>query len=495
MELRCKIADFLVIRKVNKNNTSNHNYKTQIIPGFREMKLNPFTLSFLNKETEHDFEDDFYKKSLIQVRISFILAIFLYTIFGFIDEPTILIERNIISLIRFMVILPIGLLVIISSYSYDFKKFKDISFAFSMILFGIGIIAMQVISSNPMDFSYHAALILTFIFVHVFVSIRFIPATITGFIILLLYEFAAIFIMKSSEDIIWKSNYYFISAIILGMFSSYAIEFYARRDFFIALEMQKKQEELNVANSDLAEKIKESTQQLVEANKELTKEIEERKNAQQKISESLFEKEVLLKEIHHRVKNNMQVISSLMFLQSEIIDDEKVKQIFEENQQRIKSMSLIHEKLYQARNLSKIDFGEYVSSLLENIFIMYNCYHRIECEQQLHNIHLDINTAVPLGLLLNELITNAIKHGFSKTDKGLVRIELTETTDTNLHLIVFNNGIPFPENIDINRTDTFGLQLVNILVEQLNGKMKLKREEGSTFEIDIERYITQMEDN
>jgi two-component sensor histidine kinase len=469
-------------------------YTSQIIPNIKDMRINPVTLVFKDKEIERDFEDDFYKKSLVQVRISFLLAILLYAAFGFIDEPTVLVERNVISMIRFMVIVPIGLLVIVSSYSQDFKKYKDISFAFSMILFGLGIITMQVISSNPMDFSYHAALILTFIFVHVFVSIRFIPATITGIIILILYEYATIFIMKNSSETIMKSNYYFISANVLGMFSSYAIEFYARRDFFIALILQKKQEKLNEANTDLEKKIQESTEQLIASNRKLTKEIEERKKAQQKISESLFEKEVLLKEIHHRVKNNMQVISSLMVLQSDLVKDESIKELFEENQQRINSMSLIHEKLYQSRNLSKIQIDKYVSSLVENLFIMYNCYQRIECDCEIKDIFLDINTAVPVGLLLNELITNAIKHGFGKDGKGKIGIKLIEVDRTKLELTVYNTGKSIPESIDIHKTETFGMQLINILIEQLNGTIQMERKEGTKFLIKFERYISQMED-
>ena len=462
--------------------------KTRIIPGIREMKLNPFTLSFKDPNLESDFENDYYQKSLVQVRISFFLAIVLYGIFGILDAQIVGDIKNIVMLIRFMVIVPIGILVLISSYSHDFKKYKDISFAFSMILFGVGIITMLIITPQPMDFTYYAAMIITFIYVHVFISIRFIPSMLTGLIIFILYEFAAFFFIDIPHDMITKSNYYFISANILGIFSSYSIELYARRDFYIALELEEKRKKVNEINQFLEVKVAESTKQLREANEELKNEIQERKNAQHKISDSLQEKEVLLKEIHHRVKNNMQVISSLLFLQSEYVQDENVNRMFEESQNRIKSMSLIHEKLYQSKKLSNIDFNDYVSSLVENLFAIYHGYERINCVQKIYDIFLDINTAIPLGLLVNELVTNAIKHGFGSSESGNIIIELVELDKEHLELSVFNDGESFPDDIDLNKIDTFGFQLIQILVEQLNGDFTIQKDKGTKFIITLEKY-------
>lgn len=450
------------------------------------MKLNPFNLIFKSKKLEKLFEKDYYRKSLSQVRISFILAIILYALFSILDSDKDM--QKYFWLIRFSVVIPIGILVIISSFSYDFNKYKDITFAFSMILFGLGINAMMILSSTNDYFFYNAALMITFIFAHTFISIRFIPATLTGLIILILYEITAIFFLKTSFSEIILNNYLFLSANIIGMFSSYSIELYARRDFFIALLLEENQEKLNEINASLEGKVKESTQKLLETNEELILEIDERKKVEVKINESLFEKEVLLKEIHHRVKNNMQIISSLLFLQSEYCNDEKVKKILLDSQNRIYSMAIIHERLYQSENLAKIDLNNYVDILTENIFSIYNKESRVKLEKNIDNIGLNLNTAVPFGLLLNELITNALKHGFKNEKCGLLKISITNTENNRIKMSVFNDGVKFPENIDINQDDlgSYGLELIKILINQLDGDLILDCTVGTEFLITFE---------
>ncbi|MGE5399698.1 MAG: histidine kinase dimerization/phosphoacceptor domain -containing protein [Ignavibacteriales bacterium] len=207
----------------------------------------------------------------------------------------------------------------------------------------------------------------------------------------------------------------------------------------------------------------------------MVRDITSRKNDQEKILASLKEKEVLLKEIHHRVKNNLQVISSLLNLQAGYIQDESALEMFKNSQNRVRSMALIHEKLYQSDNLAQINFTEYVKNLVSNLFRSYQVRTReislrIDMPEELF---LGVDTAIPCGLIINELVTNALKYGFHEKLKGEVCISFN-IEDEAYRLKVSNNGDRFPsETVDLCNPKTLGLQLVNILASQLRGNFEL----------------------
>ncbi len=207
------------------------------------------------------------------------------------------------------------------------------------------------------------------------------------------------------------------------------------------------------------------------------------KLAETKIRESLHEKEVLLKEIHHRVKNNLQVISSLLNLQSDYIEDPQAQTIFQDSQNRVRSMALIHEKLYRSENLAQIDFSEYIQDLSRYLFRTHDAHARITLDTQLDEVFLDIDTAMPCGLILNELISNIIKYAFPNGQAGKVWIALTAYNYQQLMLRVGDNGIGIPPDLDFQDTDSLGLQLVNNLVEQLEGTIELNNSQGTEFKI------------
>jgi PAS domain S-box-containing protein len=216
----------------------------------------------------------------------------------------------------------------------------------------------------------------------------------------------------------------------------------------------------------------------------VTRDITERKDAEALIKASLREKEVLLKEIHHRVKNNLQVISSLLSLQAGFIEDQQALKIFRESEERIRSMALIHEKLYQSDNLAQIDFAEYIRELAGHLFRSYNGAARgIRLNMQSEDIWLNINIAVPCGLILNELIANSLKHAFPGDRRGEIHIRLYTDHDDQLILRVGDEGIGFPENLDFRRTTSLGLQLVDMLVNQLDGTIELERNHGTSFKL------------
>ena len=224
--------------------------------------------------------------------------------------------------------------------------------------------------------------------------------------------------------------------------------------------------------------------------KELEARVHERTR---ELEASLEEKEVLLKEIHHRVKNNLQVISSLLNLQSGYINDEAALQMFKESQNRVRSMALIHEKLYQSEDLARIDFAEYIRDLTNYLLRMYGTgTYRVRLIVNVEDVSLDIDTAIPCGLMVNELVSNSLKYAFPMGDRSLdeqrefkaeISVDLRLDNDSNLILIVSDNGVGFPENLDFRETESLGLQLVNTLTEQLDGSIELDRTGGTTFKI------------
>ncbi len=228
--------------------------------------------------------------------------------------------------------------------------------------------------------------------------------------------------------------------------------------------------------------------ELKRQNEKLKKELSNRKLAENKLKNLVMEKEVLLKEIHHRVKNNFMIISSLLNLQSNQIKNPKIKEILQESYNRVNSMALIHERLYQSPDLAKIDFKKYIENLINGLFHTYSLNsNQISLHMNIENISLDINKAIPCGLIVNELVSNSLKHGFPSSRKGNGRIEVSlRSLGKNIELIVNDNGIGFPAGFDYKGSTSLGLRLVKILTEgQLSGKLDVKNKEGTFVKIII----------
>ncbi|WP_440945336.1 PAS domain S-box protein [Methanosarcina sp. T3] len=240
--------------------------------------------------------------------------------------------------------------------------------------------------------------------------------------------------------------------------------------------------------------------------------ITDRKMAEESLNKM---EKIRKKEIHHRIKNNLQVISSLLDLQAEYFDDERVKQAFRESQNRVISMALIHEELYESGETGTLNFAAYMQKLLEHIF---RCYDTGDSEFHLlleikEKTFFDMDTAVPLGIIVNELVSNSLKHAFPDRDEGVVKIKLyreenggyrsnivdnngventkEENKNTDFVMTISDNGVGLPESINLEQTETLGLQLVSILVDQLEGELELKRNCGTEFIIKIAIKETQ----
>ena len=215
--------------------------------------------------------------------------------------------------------------------------------------------------------------------------------------------------------------------------------------------------------------------------------ITERKRVEEQIRTSLIEKEVLLKEIHHRVKNNMQVISSLLNLQSQNIKNEEDLAMFKESQNRVRTMALVHDKLYRSKDFTKIDFAGYIESLASSLYQSYGIDQRkILLDVRVEEVALGIDFAIPCGLIINELVSNALKYAFPSTWKGRPKIEISlfHSGSDEIELMVQDNGVGIPRYIDLQNTESLGLKLVSILAkDQLGGKIELDRQKGTKFNV------------
>lgn len=311
-----------------------------------------------------------------------------------------------------------------------------------------------------------------------------------------------------AQDYLIKGN---VDANLLSRSISYAIE--------------RKANEVELLNyrDHLEEMVDKRTQELKEANKRLQREIEERKKAEEEIKSSLLEKKILLEEIHNRVENNLETISNLIGLEYSGINTKEPIEIYHDSQNRVKAIALIHERLSRSEDFGIIDFGKYAEDLVNYLFKTFAVDpNQIKVDINTNGILLDIDTAVPCGLIINELVTNSLKHAFPSTlsyksaehfassatvvekssndhyansmnvsqnelfhcPDGICRIEIGLCINQNDYVLkVMDNGIGLPENFNFRYAETTGMQMVNALVRQLDGLIDLEDGQGTGFKI------------
>jgi PAS domain S-box-containing protein len=211
--------------------------------------------------------------------------------------------------------------------------------------------------------------------------------------------------------------------------------------------------------------------------------ITERRRYENRLESSLREKEVIIKEVHHRVKNNMQVISGFLLLQSNYIDDPVAVEKLNECQRRVKTMALVHEKLYQSKSLEFINTADYIQSLVSDLMESYTISTEIDLKMNIEQVNINLDTAIPCGLIINELVTNALKYAFNDRPTGKIILDLHLGADHRFTLIVQDNGVGLPPDYEARSAASLGMQLVKILVRQLGGEMNISNEKGARFEI------------
>ncbi len=221
----------------------------------------------------------------------------------------------------------------------------------------------------------------------------------------------------------------------------------------------------------------------VDANKALHAEITERELIEAKLAASLAEKEVLLKEIHHRVKNNIQVISSLLSLQAQQASDPVVKELFRETQNKVRGIALIHEKLYRSKDLSQINYADYLKDMATTMFNSYNvAASQISLDIDASSVTIDIERAVPVSLIVSEMLTNSLKHAFPDRRKGRIAIGL-RADGKDVILTFSDNGVGLPASVTFEKTDTLGIGLLAGLTKQLNGTIAVDRTGGTSYTV------------
>ena len=209
----------------------------------------------------------------------------------------------------------------------------------------------------------------------------------------------------------------------------------------------------------------------------------------EQIQASLKEKEILLSEIHHRVKNNMQVIISMLRLQSNKTCDKKYAELLKDSERRVLSMSLVHEQLYQSKNFSNIDFKEYLKNLLTDLFISHGVdTSTVELIIDCTDVLLDLDNAIPCGLIVNELVSNCLKHAFPDNRKGKITLLVGSVSEEEFELTVSDDGVGIPQDLDISNIDSMGLRLVRVLIEDtFEGQMDLERTDGTRFKLKLKK--------
>lgn len=212
--------------------------------------------------------------------------------------------------------------------------------------------------------------------------------------------------------------------------------------------------------------------------------LSERKQAEQHIQAALQQKDILLREVHHRVKNNLQVVHSLLDLQALKIQDPELVAMLRDSQNRIRSMSLIHQTLYQSKDVAQVDFERFLGGLLPRLMESYALpIDLVQVDVEADNVKLPINEAIPCGLIVNELVSNALKHGFHGGRKGRILVLMEHLPNREVRLCVSNDGHPMPEAVDLQRTSSLGLQLVNLLTQQLGGHVTVQRSNPTQFTV------------
>jgi two-component sensor histidine kinase len=195
------------------------------------------------------------------------------------------------------------------------------------------------------------------------------------------------------------------------------------------------------------------------------------------------EKEVLLKEVHHRVKNNLQIIKSLIRLQNSSVNDKRTSLLLMEFEQRVSSMALVHESLYKSKDLARVDLNNYFKTLITDLIDAYKLGQEVQANLSVEVENLGIDTLVPLGLLTNEIISNSLKHGFEPNSNGIIKVDLKKIDDLNYQLYIGDNGKGFDFEEERSEKDSLGIELIQALVDQLDGEFEFFNENGAYYRI------------
>jgi len=494
------------------------------LQGLRQINLNIFTLAF-PQDMERIFLDDYFKKSVVLIRFFFPMAIVFFAVFGILDAILLPEMKKTLWLIRYAFICPYLFLLYVLSYTSFFKKIVQPALASAMIWCGLCIIAMIILATPPVNYSYYAGLILVLMYGYTFIRVRFIWATFAGWMIVATYQIAAVFLSDTPIPVLVNNNFFFISANIIGMFSCYSMEFFARRDFYLETLLEEEKEKVKNINLELEYRVRKRTEQLIRSNEDLKREIQERKIAEKKLLQSQKMQAIgtLAGGIAHDFNNILTAIIgySELGLFKKKMDDAKTRISFEQiHQAGERARDLVKQILTFSRQeeekQSPVNLGLIIKETLK--LMRATVPTNIEIKSRM-KVKSDLILANPTQIhqVLMNLCTNAA-HAM-RGNTGTLSVTLK---DTVIPKADFTSGIPLPEGpyLDLEVSDTgvgmapavmerifdpffttkdpgegtgMGLSVVHGIVESHGGAITVNAqpEKGSTFHI----YLPVLDEN
>ncbi|MCF7794457.1 MAG: sensor histidine kinase [Candidatus Cloacimonetes bacterium] len=443
----------------------------------QKLPVDRFTLSF-EPALEKKFQTDYFKSSVGLMRLSFILGFIYYTLFAILDIIALPEVMYALFMVRFAFVCPVILIVFVLSYRDDFARWWQFAAGLTSTVAGVGIVIMTILTPSLGRINYYPGAMLVLFYCYMLIKLRFIWATVSGWIIFTAYVLSIILFPGLNFKIQAINMFFLASANILGMFGGYALEYYTRKEFYFRAELNLERDKIKNINENLEMKIEEKT-------RVLQNDIVIRKSAEKQLHTKLEENKLLLRELYHRTKNNMQVIASMLKMQMRKTESKTQQKSYKEIVNKIYSMSLVHQKLYQKKNLSKINLKEYIEDFAEHLIKDYpDVSNRIELKFNINEVETSIDYAIPLGLVITELITNSLKHAFQERDSGEIRIFVDRLNEEILELSISDNGVGVPVDSDLKRSNSLGLKnVVNIIEYQLQGKISVEIKQGITWKI------------
>ena len=438
-----------------------------------------FTGLRFEPEVEAAFLDDYFEKTILRTRTAVILGLVVYSLYHILDYLVVPDVKSTMMWIRFGFVAPVILILFLTTFMKLFRCFNQILISLGVLASGGGIVAMTNISPHYTA-PYYAGIIIVLIYCYMIMGLRFYWASAAGGTVVLAYVASIHFLTDLPVSMTINNYFFLIGSNIMLMFGSYFTEMLRRRDFQLRYQLHQEGEKIESINADLEFTIAKRTS-------ELELEVATRKVAQQSTQKALKEKEILLKEVYHRTKNNMNVVISLLNLQSMEQDRKPSKDVLEQISRRIYSMSLVHEQLYRSDDLATIRLDKYLPTL---VFQLRHSFANTEGQVQFNfdceAVELDLEQAVPVGLALNEIITNAFKHSFPDGRKGSIDFQMQQLKSGLVRINIRNDGVDLPGGIDTVNPESLGLRLIHLLiVEQLGGNFTLSSENGVVYTLEL----------
>ncbi len=469
------------------------------------MIYNKITLNF--KAKDHKYEEqyryDSYVENIKIIRLAILIGIFIYSLFSFIDiyltESTL--KFNLI--LRFLFIFPLGLVIYGVSFIKSFRKRHQLLLSVALFLGGFVILLMINNSSGENPYRF-VGLILLIIFGNSFFRLRFIWIALVSIALIICFQIVLQIGMHLPEKEFVTINVYLIIGAVLSLVSSYTLEYISRKNFYLNKRLVVEINKETIENLDLEDIIVQRTNKLIEFNQELSKEIKQRKEAQNELQNyqkylenivsertlelrnSLEEKDRLLSEIHHRVKNNMQMISSILQLQLNYSGEQDARALFQTSLNRIKAIAMIHEKLYRNNDkFGEIEIGTYLENLVNELVSVYRSNKFIEVKFDKVAIELEIDSAITLGLLVNEIVINSLKYAFDEREQGEISVLIKKINRTKIYMEIRDNGVGYSLDKEIVH-DSLGKSLIRGFIAELFGTYEVFDENGLCYKIMIE---------